>query len=800
MKRNVTVFFTVWAGIALNFAAAQCQITGRITDSLQQPLIGATVRLTAGAKTILVTVSDTAGHYHFETSAGTYRLEATMTGYGAVSYGPFTANAALEVPGMRLRLQARVLEAVTVTAKLPVVEEKIDRKIVNVAAMNAATGSNILELLQKLPGVTVDENGTISLKGKSGVLLMIDDKPTYLSAEALAGYLRSLSASALDKIELMDNPPAQYDAAGSAGAINIRLKKQTKPGLNGDVSASYRLADHASHFESLNLNYHQDKINLFANVGYNEQHTTRLLDLERDYTHSTFTQSSYFSPVSHNGNVLLGADYTLSPKTSIGITLSGNWSPVSDRNPVTSMISHPGGLSDSLITALNTTQSHFDRDALGLNFRHQFAADGQVLTASLDKLDFNTGTDQVFTNQTSVSGIPATAQTITDNLPVTIHIYAGKADYSQPLGKKGELAAGIKSSAVQTNNAANYFDLSDGASTPDNTLTNRFLYRENINAIYVSVKGHFERYELQAGLRAENTNNSGHQLGNAVQPDSSFSNHYTDLFPTLYMLRKLDSAGTSSLLLSYGRRINRPYYQDLNPFITLLDQFTEFSGNPFLKPSFASNYQLAWRYKGMLTLAANYNHAADIMNETITQQGGVFISRPGNIGDYKWYAFTVNLQLNPASWWSCNAYVELSRNHYRGVLPDATLNEQSNYIGGNCYNQFTLGGDWSAELSAAYYGPHANAQFTRIGTGQVNAGLRKKLWHGKGSLRLNVNDLLHSYTPAGAITDIPGATATYHNTNDSRWLGLGLSYSFGTAGKKRDRKSSADDEAGRVKN
>jgi hypothetical protein len=300
-------------------------------------------------------------------------------------------------------------------------------------------------------------------------------------------------------------------------------------------------------------------------------------------------------------------------------------------------------------------------------------------------------------------------------------------------------------------------------------------------------------------LRAENTNNEGQDIGNAVQADSSFSHHYVNLFPTAYILYKLDTDGKNKLILSYGRRIGRPYYQYLNPFVFILDKFTWFTGNPYLKPQFSSNYQLSWNFNNLLTVSAIYNHATDIQNETITQRGAVFISMTGNIGDYYFYGLTVRAQAQPVQWWSIHAYLELSRNEYSGALYQTNIDARSGYIGGYFNSQFFLSKRWTAELSGDYSGPHSNAQFTRTGTGRLNAGIQKKMLNNKGTVRLAVNDMLHSFSPSGTITGIPGVTSTYHNTYDSRYVALSFSYAFGGNKKGGHEVSSAKDESDRVK-
>src|SRR6202012_1029282 len=260
----------------------------------------------------------------------------------------------------------------------------------------------------------------------------------------------------------------------------------------------------------------------------------------------------------------------------------------------------------------------------------------RTLTFDLDYIRDVSGSNQTFLNNTyQADGTLTNSTTLADNLPAYINIYSAKADYTHPLKNKAKFEAGFKTSYVNTDNAANYFNVVDGVSSIDYNNTNRFLYKENINAAYVNFNKDFGRFSIQTGLRAENTNGIGHQLGNAQKADSSFANHYVDLFPTAYFSYNLDTAAHNVLVLSYGRRIDRPNYSSLNPFTFFVDNYTRFSGNPFLKPQFTDNYKLAYSYRSLITVAFAYNRTADVQGETIHRDSSIFISTQGNIGQQK---------------------------------------------------------------------------------------------------------------------------------------------------------------------
>ncbi|MBV9988725.1 MAG: outer membrane beta-barrel protein [Chitinophagaceae bacterium] len=787
-------------------------VSGQVQDVQNKPLVGVSVILLQArdSVTAVSAISNEKGAFLLPgVKPGSYIVSATALQHRTWYSKPIDIRQNLVLPVITLYDSSRQLAAVTVSATKPFTEQKIDRTIVNVDALISNAGANALEALEKTPGVLVDENGAITFKGKSSVLILIDDKPTYLSAADLAAYLRSLPASALDKIELMDNPPAKYDAAGNGGVINIKTKKAKNKGFNGSVSASYGQSFYARTSESLNLNYYTGKVNLFANLGYSINKGHRELAVSRTYldgagnTASVFTQTNYFSPYGTSPSAKIGFDYYVSPKTTWGIVYTGSAFNRSDYRPTFSYLYNKTGSLDSSITANNRNTSRFDKSGINLNFTHSIDTAGRSISFDMDYINYRSNSDQSFLNTIyTAAGSAKSQQQISAEVPSVIDIYAAKADYTQMLGKT-KMETGIKSSFVTSDNEADYFNVNGGLRTVDYNNTNRFIYKENINAAYLSLNRTLKRITLQAGLRLENTNGSGHQLGNLYRPDSAFTKHYTSLFPTAYLSYKLDSAGNDLLNLSMGRRIDRPNYQDLNPFVFILDKFTYFSGNPFLKPQYSTELKLAWSHRNKITLSAQYNRITDVQIETIEQNGTAFISRNGNIGAWDYLALSVDMNLRFTKWWTANLYSDfLNYMEYHGVLYTGRIDISSLYFYGTMNNQFTIGKGWSAELSGFYLSHRTNGQFDKIPFGQVNTGLQKKILNNNGSIRFNVRDIFNTNTSTGNITNVPGVIASYRNNFYGQTFTLSFSYNFGRqANTAQKRKTgSADTEAGRAGN
>jgi hypothetical protein len=813
MKKNLILL--LFCTISLYVAKSQVTIKGEVRNDSSELISNATVLLKALPDSALVksTLTDSSGLFILEkVKAGNYIISVSSIGYvtyKSLPFSPDTTQDPYSWPVIKLKKGTGMLSRVVVTATKPFVEQAVDRTIINVDALISNTGINALEVLAKSPGVIVDESGSISLKGKSGVLILIDDRPTYLSTADLANYLRALPSSSIDKIELMSNPPARYDANAAAGVINIKTKKIKAQGFNGVAALGAGLAVYDRINPSLNLNFRTEKYNAFANVGYSGQHSYRRLEIDRLYfqqdgsLNSTFEQVSFFRPRRKSPNIKAGIDYYVSPKITLGVVYTGAFSHTTDSRPSTNALYNKDHQLDSLVIAENSIKDKFTSNGFNLNYSQQLRRKGALLTADLDNIQYTSSSNRFFLNT-----IYKADNTIKDieqlraELPAEINIYSAKTDYYQPFEKGAKLEAGYKSSFVSADNISNFFIIDAGVPVIDNEKTNRFKYTENINAAYISfTTRQYNRITFKAGLRLENTNGNGHQLGNAIKPDSTFTRSYTNLFPTAFISYKLDSSGRNYINIAYGKRITRPYYQDLNPFIFPLDKFTYFSGNPYLKPQISHNIELSYHYKGNFTTSLLYNYAKDLHQEVISQAGDIFISSTGNIGKRIFMGISVNANFQPIKGWTSNIYTELINNSYKGMVASTVFETAATYWYINTNNQFVFTKGWSAELSGNYITQSTTSQFNKKYNWQTNIGLQKKIWKNKGSVRLTFRDIFNSNQPRGQITNISNSVAYYHNYLDTRSVGIGLSYSFGKVlkGKNRRNTNSAEDEQNRIK-
>jgi iron complex outermembrane recepter protein len=789
------------------------KITGNIKDVGNQKIIDAasiTLLNKKDSSIVKAAVAGKDGSFSFENvKEGGYLLLATSVGHSKTYSNPFAisaANTIVDVGTLQLIPAEKSLNTVTVVAKKPFIEHKADKVLLNVDALISNTGSTALEVLEKAPGVSVDKDGNISLKGKQGVMIMVDGKPTFLSSAELTNMLRNMSANQLEQIEIMTNPSAKYDAAGRTGIINIKTKKNKQKGFNGSASAAYTQGIYSRTGNSLNLNYRTGKLNIFSNLSANYRSNFQQLDIYRRYTNADKSTKAIFEQVAfsnrHSGNynAKIGADYYINKKTTIGIVVSGVTNPSASNGENTSYLKGSTGSVDSIVTAHSSEHSQWKNGSVNLNFRHQFDSTGRELTADADFLSYNSNKDQWFKNSSyTADWAIKNNDVLLGELPSDIRILSAKTDYVHPLKKGAKFEAGLKTSFVKTDNTAGYYNLAGNIKTPDYEKTNQFKYQENINAAYINFNKEMKKWSVQTGLRLENTNYNGHQFGNPTRPDSSFNRSYTSLFPTVFV--GFNPAEKNQFSFSYGRRINRPDYEDLNPFMFFIDKYTYGAGNPFLKPMYSNVLEVSHTYKQVLTTTINYSNAKNLFNEVFEQKGFATIVRQGNYGTAHQANISVNLQQKVAKWWNANIYVQGAYDQYKGLLSNGdNINLSAATFMANINNQFKFNKGWSAELSGWYRTRGIEGQIAIKSLGQLTTAVQKQIIKNKGTLKLAVNDVLRTRNPRGEI-NFQNTEARFRQYSDTRVATFSFSYRFGKPikGVQKRKTGGAGDEQNRVK-
>jgi len=812
MKIITTLLFLAFS----EYISAQTVIRGSVQDENNNPLEAVSISLVKTSDTLGYknTMSDRNGKFSFSSvPAGNWSVRLSAVGHETVIGTAFTiipGSKLMELPAFTLKKQNSELQSVAVVVKKPLIEQKADRILVNVDASPANAGTSVMDVLEKSPGVSVDKDGNISLKGKQGVTIMIDNRPTYMNGTQLAVYLKSLPSSSIDQLEIMSNPSAKYDAAGNSGIINIKTKKSKARGFNGSTTLTYTQGEYAKPGGSLNLNYRENKFNFFFNGGYTYWQGFQELDINRNYLdsgskqiNSIFTQNTHLKFLSPELNLKIGMDYFLDSKTTLGIVLTGYQNNETDNSQSNITLKDANNVADSLVQSVGKIHGIWSNGTVNVNFRRQFDSSGRELTADLDYIYYKSSSDQLFQNYMYSPDMELlSSNSLSGDLPSTINIYSFKTDYSHPFQHDFKFEAGLKTSFVATDNKANYYDVTAGDYNPDTTKTNYFVYHENINAVYVNLTKKYKKWNFQAGLRIENTNYDGHQYGNVytvVNNDSTFKKSYVNAFPTAYITYDLNDKNTFNV--NFGRRIDRPDYGDLNPFLFFLDEYTYQAGNPYLQPQISTNIELSHTYKSKLTTTLNYSNTQNFFAETFQQEGHATIVRRGNIGRRENAGIAVSLNMPLTKWWNTTIYVNANYNHFTGELYGENLDVEAVTGMGNMTNQFKFTKGWSAELSGWYRTSGIEGQIYVQPMGQSTVAIAKQIMKEKASLKLGLRDIFYTQQVRGTI-DFQQTQATFHNTRDSRQLSLTFNYRFGQAikGARNNRHSGgADDESNRLK-
>jgi iron complex outermembrane recepter protein len=792
--------------LSLVFITARAQQTNNnftitVLSETAQPLANTTVELFSNSKLIKAAISDAKGIAIFEKiAAGNYNFTISHTGYKIQSTAAFNFPAT-NTTTITLQKGTTTLQSVSIVSKRPLIQHKEGKTIVNVDAAVTNTGTTVLEVLEKSPGIMVDRNGGISMQGKAGVLVLIDDKPTYLSGADLNNLLSSMSSSQVDQIELMSNPPAKYDASGNAGIINIKTKKNTVKGFNGTATTAFTQGVYPKNNNSLVLNYRSGKFNMFFNYSLNlTKYYTEIYALRKYYSGNTVTaildQPTYFSGKFTNNTIKTGIDYYITPKTTIGMVIGATKvKRLGTGEASATWLDASGGTDSSIFTSTNS-ESHFKNGLINLNLRHSINKQ-QDLAIDLDGLKYDITSYQQFNNHLQVSG--GYNEAARGNIPTNINIVSAKVDYTLRFGKNSTFLSGFKSSHISTDNTASYQNFNGSNWTEDYGKSNHFIYKENINAVYSSLQTKYKRISAQAGLRYEVTSYDAHQLGNILQKDSAFSRNYDGLFPSGFITYQVDSS--NAFTFTAGRRIDRPAFQTLNPFTSIINKYTYQNGNPYIVPQYSWNTEISHQYKEWLTTTVSYSIVKNYFSQIFDTIGGLFYYSQGNVGRTHNLGLSTAIVLSPVKWWSFSFQALYNHKELKGFKGDANFKSDINQLNINMSNQFTFAKIYNGELSGFYTTRARNdLQEELYPTGQMSLGVSRPVLKKKATLKMSLRDLFYTNAMEG-LTQFPKATEYFILRRDTRVINLSFTYRFGKAYKTIKRSNgSAGDEIERVGN
>ncbi|MDX1476192.1 MAG: TonB-dependent receptor [Saprospiraceae bacterium] len=793
------------------FASIQAQngakITGQILAEDGTPTSFATVMLQSAADSTMVKASgsDDQGKYVFVgVPDGDYFVQVTYVGYadGISDIFTYQGSGIYQVPNIIMREASEQLDEVVVTSSRPLVEVHPDKTVFNVDGSINATGNTALELLRKSPGVVVDNNDNIILAGKNGVQIYIDGKRSPLSADDLANYLKTMQSSEIDNIEIITNPSAKYDAEGNAGIINIRLKKDKSLGTNGSVNLGYRYGETAKYNASTNLNYRNKKVNVFGNYGFFDGGNDNGFKLYREQGGRAFDQRNFMTNENTSHNFKLGTDISLDQRSTLGFLVSGNINDnQNDGTSVTDIFSLPDMTPEEILDASSIRDG--ERNNLNANINYMFRSDnGNTWNVDLDygrfRNDGSTYQPNTYFNADRsevLSSLIFSIQTPTD-----INIYTAKFDREATM-LGGKVGFGAKVSFVETDNTFNFFDIVDDQRILNTDRSNNFVFEENINAAYASYQRQLgEKWNMMLGLRVENTHSTGTLTAFDPANNNVVDRNYTDLFPSGGLTFQINEK--NSLRLNYSRRIDRPSYQDLNPFEFKLDELTFQQGNAFLNPQYSNSYSLTHTFNYRLNTSLSYTRTNDVFTQ-ITQalDENTSVLKYVNLATQKNLALTVSYPFSVANWWNVYANVTGYQLRNEAVIDGDEIDLTANVFSFYAQNTWNLPKDFKLELSGWYNSPALwQGNWTTNSMYSVDVGVQKRLLNDRANLKVTFTDVFGSQRWSGEST-FGDLYIRGRGWWESQQLRVNFSYSFGNQQVKasRRRATGLEDEQSRIK-
>jgi ferric enterobactin receptor len=814
---NFTVFWRTWWWLAggclvLTPLAGRAQdravVSGTVASAAGAPQEYVTVTLHRAADSVVVKTefTDQRGLFQLQAGAGgRYLVSAQQMGFRRFWSAPFVLPATGQVlPAIRLTASAgATLQDITVKGRKPLYERLADRTVVNVADSPLAAGATTLDVLGRAPNVTQDADNNLRLRGRDGLLVYLDGKRVPLTGQDLADYLRALPAEQIQTIELITNPPASYDAQGSAGVIDIRLKKDQRLGLNGSANASYGRGVYGKFLGGFSLNYRRKNLNIYGNYAYTDRRDFTRLAFERQFD-ATATQPTTSSeqqserlPHLRSHSAKVGLDLTLSKRTALGVALTGLASQTSN---VTTSSARFFDLSPSLLASYSSVANQDlsrPNGSANLNVRHAFAdsATARSLSADLDYAHYRTS--RLLDLYTYFDAPTQTTARLTGDQLTTLSIGTGRLDYSQPLPHRARLEAGAKVTEVATTSDALFGFGMGGANAPVRSISYPFSYRENVNAAYVNLRGATAKTTVQAGLRAEQTNMRSDTAGVLVGEQN-----YFQLFPSVLVQHTLSK--NHALALSLTRRIDRPSYGQLNPQRFYVEATSYIAGSPYLQPQTSYNFELTHTYKSKFSVALAYARTArPMVNAVLPALSGArtVVNQAVNLDVENFYSLNLTAPLDLTKWWTLYAVALVYYNNYQGTLSGTTLNTGRLACNLTANSSFMLPHGWTAEITSLYESRDVAYSQTLSDRGQVALGLQKSLWNKQGTLRLSATDIFYT-TPLRVTSTYDNFSESFYQRYDLRVITAALTYRFGNGkvAAARKRTAGAEEELRRAGN
>ena len=773
-----------------------------IVESDLGVVTAATVALTLPADSSLVKASITNKRGEFiikGIDSGDYLLFISYLGYEEYWKPIILESQDSNLGSIVLNKRTEKLDEVVVVAEKPMVQVLADKTVFNVQSTINSIGESALGLLRKAPGVTVDNGGGIIVEGKSGVLFYIDGKVSALSGDDLNNYLESLQATDIESIEIITQPSSKYDAAGNAGIINIVLKRDKSLGTNGTLTGGITVGDFARYNSSINFNSRGKQGNLYGNYSNRFGKSTNFINLFRIQSGTEFDARTNSVTDRNTNNIRLGYDYYASAKSTFGLILDGNFnnnfSESDSRTPIRPVEQVEN---DSVLVANNRNTNQSYNLNGNLNYRYKDTL-GYSLNVDLDFGRYSSDRTAFQPNfyLNSDESVVINERITQQITPIDIDIITARADYEQK-AMRGILAIGAKFSYVSTDNTFDFFNLEDDEFILDQDQSNNFKYTEKINAAYFNFSRKWQNWDLQLGLRMENTISEGVLTSSQENQNDRVERNYVDFFPSGGITYQLNRK--NKFALTYSRRIQRPNYASLNPFEYKIDELSFSRGNPFLQPQYTNNLKLAHTFNYTLTTSLSYSYISDYFARVTVAEGESrnFLTTL-NVADQEVINLGISYPRKINDWWNIYVSINAFYSNYKATSPDFLPVSQET-LSFYAQNTFSIAGGYRMELSGWYSSPSIwGGTYRTSSLGSLNLAFQKKYLKDRLTARLSFNDILFT-SPWEGTTQVGDLFIDGSGGGDSRQVAFSLSYNFGRKeiAKARKRKTGLEDEKKRI--
>ncbi|MEO1626653.1 MAG: TonB-dependent receptor, partial [Bacteroidota bacterium] len=767
---------------AAGLQGQNAQLKGVVKTADGTPVPYATVQLHQAADTAFLkgAIADDQGAFVLaQLAEGTYLLNSSSVGLedAALQQIELAKDQQLDVGVIQMNVSAQMLDEVVVKSLRPILEQKPDMTVLNLDNMQTQ-GKNSLDVLRFGPGVLVDFTGNVSLNNRQGVVIMINGKPSELVGEDLAMFLRSIPANSIKKIEIISNPSARYDAQGTGGIINIVMKRDQSLGTKVYVEQNFEYGVNDRWNSSIRFDHRWEKINLYGDYHYSIGDWESINRGERFATTNgeeiLFDQNSVKVQNWKSPNYQFGGDYFIDDRQTVGVLVRGFRSDSEGLTNAVSDIRNASGDIDSVLTTRLFNPHDRSFDLFNVNYKYQDTS-GNEFNIDFDYGRFDYRQQNDLDNELErFDGGPKSLFGQYSDADTDIRGYSVKADWKKPINRIFTLEAGAKATILGTDNHFDSFrkNYPENEMITDSLQTNTFEYDERVLAAYANFILQYKKFGFQFGLRGEQTNVEGLStdlFGNRIRkPDSTYFN----LFPSAFLTYRLSDM--HKLRLSYSKRIARPYYGDLNPFVFYNDAFTVTEGNPFLIPEFTDSYELSYTYQDAATLSFSYSNTDNLIRSISTQNEEVITTRSINIGELNSYNINLSGPTPINNWWRGYLWIGAFANQYGGVVDNEQLNYTQIGVNGFISQNFTVK-DWNIEVSAWYNSPSQDIIFRNASNGAVNFGIGRSILKDKGYLKVRVNDIFKTQRNASEA-NFSSVRMNNFSTFESRSVNISFNY------------------------